>query len=147
MPNFILVPPIAELICDTKLPQEKLLDNKPYFSKKNMMYTTVKCTLNKFCNNDYVKSKLNDITLNVNKIIFETYLLANLHIVRLLDEGAVIPALNQGFFQNAIALTSKLYNRKEKKCNDSKLQDTFDCYTQMRPNSYKVSYRDFITSV
>ena len=107
----------------------------------------MKCTLNEFCKNDYVKSKLNDITLNINKIIFETYLLANLHIIRLLDEGINIPALNQGFFQNAIALTSKLYNRKEKKCNDSKLQDTFDCYKQTRPNSYKVGYRDFITSI
>jgi hypothetical protein len=112
-----------------------------------MRFTSIKCTLNKFCKNDYVKSKLNEVTLNVNKIIFETYLLANLYIVWLLDEGAIIPSLNQGFFQNLIALTSKLYNRKEKKCNDNKVHDTFDCYKKSRPNSYKVGYRDFITSI
>jgi hypothetical protein len=103
-----------------------------------MSSTSIKCSLNKFCKNDYVKSKLNDITLNINKIIFKTFLIANLHIVQLLDEGAIIPEFNQGFFQNAIALTSKLTTEKEKKCNDSKLQDTFDCYRQTHPKSYKV---------
>jgi hypothetical protein len=59
-----------------------------------------------FCKNDYLKSKINELVLNVNKIIFEGYVLANLHIIRLLDEGKAVPPLNQKFFQNALAQVS-----------------------------------------
>lgn len=52
-----------------------------YSPKLTMGHTSIKCTLHKFCKNDYFKSKLNDITLNVNKIIFKAYHLANLYTV------------------------------------------------------------------
>jgi hypothetical protein len=65
---------------------------------KTLKYTSIKCSLNKFCKNDYLKSKINERVLNVNKIIFEGYVLANLHIFRLLDEGKEVPPLNQKFF-------------------------------------------------
>jgi hypothetical protein len=103
--------------------------------------------LNKFCKNDYLKAKLNEITLNVNKIIFEAYLVANLHVIKLLGENKPIPPLNTKFFQNVLQLSSKLYKRKAKLCNDIQLQETFNSYEQSRPNGYKVAYRDYITSI
>ncbi len=56
--------------------------------------------MNKFCKNNYLKSEINELVLNVNKIIFEEYVLANLHIIWLHDEGKEVPPLNQKFFQN-----------------------------------------------
>jgi hypothetical protein len=66
---------------------------------KTLSYTSIKCSLNKFCKNNYLKSKINELVLNVNKIIVEAYVLANLHIIWLLDEDKEIPPLNQKFFQ------------------------------------------------
>ncbi len=80
----------------------------------SMKYSTIKCLLNCFCKNDYLKSKINDVVLNVNKIIFEGYLLANLHVISLLQEEKQLPCLNQKFFQNMLQLVSRLYWWKEK---------------------------------
>ena len=59
---------------------------------KTLKYTSIKCSLNKFCKNDYLQSKINSLVLNVNKIIFEGYVLANLHIIQLLDEDEELVA-------------------------------------------------------
>jgi hypothetical protein len=48
----------------------------------NSKFTVVKSTLNQFCNNNLIKQKLNQHILNSNKIIFEVYKFANLHILR-----------------------------------------------------------------
>jgi hypothetical protein len=66
---------------------------------KTLHYTSIKCSLNKFCKNDYLKSKINELLLNVNKTIFERYVYANLHIIWLMDEHKEIPALTQKFFK------------------------------------------------
>ncbi len=70
---------------------------------KTLKYTSIKCSLNKFCKNDYLKSKINELVLNVNKIIFEGCVRANLHIIWLLDEGKEVPPLHQKVFQNVLA--------------------------------------------
>ena len=36
-------------------------------------FTVVKSTLNQFCNNNFIKQKLNQHVLNSNKLIFEVY--------------------------------------------------------------------------
>jgi hypothetical protein len=56
---------------------------------KTLKYTSIKCSLNKFCKNDYLKSKINELVLYVNKIIFEGYVLANMHIIWLLETDGV----------------------------------------------------------
>jgi len=55
--------------------------------KKALNYTSIKCSLNKFCKNDY------ELALNVNKIIFEGYGCW---------EKIRRPPLNQKFFQNVL---------------------------------------------
>jgi hypothetical protein len=74
---------------------------------KMLKYTSIKCSLNKFCWNDYLKSKIIKLVLDVNKIIFEGYVLANLHIIQLLDKDKEVPPLNQKFIQNGLV---QLYN-------------------------------------
>jgi hypothetical protein len=62
----------------------------------------------------------------VNKIIFEGYVLANLHIIQLLDEDKEIPPLNQKFFQNVLAQVSVFHQQKEMPCKDEELVTTFE---------------------
>ena len=115
---------------------------------KTLSYTSIKCSLNKFCKNNYLKSKINELVINVNKIIFEGYLLANLHIIRLLDEDKEIPPLNQKFFQNVLAQVSVFHHRREMQCKDEDLVTTFENhYKTLRPMNYKPGYRDYINTI
>ncbi len=83
------------------------LKNASSNKMKTLSYTSIKGSFNKFCkNNNYCKSKINQLVLNVNKIIFEAYVLANLHIIWLLDEDKEILPLNQKFFQHVLAQRS-----------------------------------------
>jgi len=41
-------------------------------------------TLNQFCSNTPLKKRINEFVLNANKIMFEAYALANLHIIKLI---------------------------------------------------------------
>ncbi len=107
-----------------------------------MRFISIKGSLNKFCKNDFLKAKLNKITLNVNKIIFEAYLFANIHIIRLLRQNKPIPTFNQKFFTNVLQLSSKMYKRKEIECKGKDLLQSYDIYKQNHPSDYQVGYRD-----
>jgi hypothetical protein len=62
----------------------------------------------------------------VNKIIFEGYVLANLHIIQLLDEDKELPPLNQKFFQNVLVQVSVFQKQREMSCKDEELVTTFE---------------------
>ncbi len=114
---------------------------------KTLSYTSIKCSLKKFCKNNYLKSKIKILVINVNKIIFEGYLLANLHIIRLLDEDKEIMPLNQKFFQNVLAKVSVFHDQKEMACKDEELVTTFENhYKTLRHMGYKLGYRDYINN-
>lgn len=112
-----------------------------------MSFSAIKCSLNQFCKNDYLQKKLNDVVLNANKIIFEAYCIANIHILRSLKEKKELPLLNQVFFQKCCASVSAFYGRKEMEMKDKDLLCTFNQYQSFRPTDYKVAYRDNITIV
>jgi hypothetical protein len=115
---------------------------------KTLKYTSIKCSLNKFCKNNYLKSKINELVLNVNKIIFEGYVLANLHIIRLFDEGKEVPPLKQKFFQNVLAQLAVMLFCKEMDCKDEELVTTFEKhYKDLIPTGYKTGYRDYMNSI
>jgi hypothetical protein len=78
----------------------------------NDSFKAVKMTLNSISNNFNLKSRINEFVFNANKIMFESYSLANLHIIRLINENKTIPILNQDFFQHCCNFVSKQYYRK-----------------------------------
>ena len=61
-------------------------------------FKAVKMTLNSICSNELLKRRINEFVLNANKIMFESYCLANLHVIKLINQDKKIPILNQGFF-------------------------------------------------
>lgn len=71
-------------------------------------FTIVKSTLNQFCNNNFIKQKLNQHVLNSNKLIFEVYKFANLHLLRCFRDNEVLPVLDQHFLTHTD--TSTLHN-------------------------------------
>lgn len=112
-----------------------------------MSYVAVKLTLNQFCNNDVLKSVINDVVVNSNKVIFEACCFANLLVLELIRQNKKIPVLNQDFFQQCVMLVSKVYQRKEQEQRNSDLKSTYLQYSQCCPTGYKVAYRDNIPFV
>lgn len=118
---------------------------KPPDDKNDEMensFKAVKMTLNTICSNDLLKERINEFVLNANKIMFESYCLANLHIIKLINQNKLIPILNQGFFQHCSQMVSFQYKRKSNLPNDLELQDTFKLYSSCRPEGFQPGFRD-----
>jgi hypothetical protein len=105
-------------------------------------FKAVKMTLNTICSNDLLKKRINEFVLNANKIMFESYCLANLHIIKLVNQKKHIPILNQDFFQHCSQMVSFQYKRKNNVPNDLELHDTFNSYNSCRPNGFQPGFRD-----
>ena len=110
-------------------------------------YTTIKMTLNKFCFNKDIKVRINEFVLNANKLMFEAYAFANLHIINCIKQNKDIPLLDQTFFQKCCLLVSEQVYRKERKTQDTEqslfMQETFNLYSQQRSNDYRPAFRDY----
>jgi hypothetical protein len=114
----------------------------------NFQFTNVKSTLNQFCNNGIIKQKLNQHVLNSNKIMFEVYKFANLHILRCFRDGEALPILNQIFFYKCACYVSEMYLRKaQKRIATISLDKTFEIYKVSRPKDYVPAYRDNLGQV
>jgi hypothetical protein len=112
-----------------------------------MSYVAVKSSLGQFCKDDYLKTKINDVVFNSNKIIFEAYCYANLHVLECLEKRREIPLLNQSFFQKCCAIVSTFKTKKEMEAKDKTLVETFNLYNSLRPSNYDIAYRDSITII
>lgn len=112
-----------------------------------MSFIAVKGSLKQFCKDDYFTSKINDVVVTANKIMFEAYCFANLYILNCLKENKEIPVLNQTFFQKCCSMVSTFKDRKEMETKDINLLETFHLYKKLRPLDYNVAYRDNITIV
>ena len=105
-------------------------------------FKAVKMTLNTICSNDLLKKRINEFVLNANKIMFESYCLANLHIIKLVNQKKQIPILNQDFFQHCSQMVSFQYKRKNNVPNELELHHTFNLYNSCRPNGFQPGFRD-----
>ena len=111
-----------------------------------MTYTTIKYTFNQFCKkNDFLKSKINDIVFNYNKVAKEASMFANFHILRLISQNKIIPKLDQSFFQLCCIYVSEIYGRKEQIKKNEDFNISFDLYVKLRTKGYEAGYRDNIT--
>ena len=105
-------------------------------------FKAVKMTLNTICTNDLLKIRINEFVLNANKIMFESYCLSNLHIIKLINQNKQIPILNQCFFQHCSQMISYQYKRKNNLPDDLELLDTFKLYNSCRPEGFQSGFRD-----
>ena len=121
--------------------------NKPPDDEIEDSFKAVKMTLNSICNNTFLKERINEFVLNANKIMFESYCLANLHIIKLISQKKQIPILNQSFFQHCCQTVSFSYKRKNNLADDIDLQDTFSLYSTVRPLNYEPGFKDYNGSI
>jgi hypothetical protein len=112
--------------------------------------------LNKFCKNDYLKSKIDELVLNVNKIIFEGYVLANLHIIRLLCTLSGYSIKVRRYLLSTKRFFKMFWHKcwscylyhKEMDCKDEELVATFEKhYKNLRPTGYQPGFRDYMNGI
>jgi len=112
-----------------------------------MSYIAVKGSLKQFCKDDYFLSKINNVVVTTNKIVFEAYCFANLHLLNSLKQGKAIPVLNQSFFYQCCSIISTFKDKKEMETKNKELVETFNIYKTVRSANYNVAFRDNITIV
>jgi hypothetical protein len=110
-------------------------------------FSCVKVSSNQLFKNEFLQSKVNEVVLNCSKAIFEGYCLANMHVLRLLEEGKEIPKLNQGFYYEVLSSVSCIEKRKRMEIKNKELNKTFERYKLSRPRNYKVAFADNICHV
>ena len=110
-------------------------------------FRSIKCSLNTFCKDEDVKERINEFVLNANKLIFEAYSFANLHVIRLVRANKDIPPLDQKFFQSCCVFVSETYERKSQKPKDNDMLETYKVYKSCRPSTYKPPFRDYCGEV
>ena len=96
---------------------------------KDTECSVVKCTFNKFCKAEgaALRDALNSIVLEVNQTVAEAYLLANLHITRLIDGGLPVPELTLSFFYGCLASVSQA-GKKKPDSKDAAFRASVDMY-------------------
>ena len=105
----------------------------------NPNFTVVKSTLNRFCNNDLIKSHLQDYLFQTNLLLNETYLFVNLHINRILENNLTsnYTTLNETFFNNVFMGLKTDVKDESKRFKEMELIDTYKLYKQSLPTDFQ----------
>ena len=82
-----------------------------------------------------------DISYRLSRIVFEAYILANLHLVRCLTDGIDLPALNQSFFYSCCSNVSA----STRSAGDEELRNTAEAYFTLRPGVFDVMDTKYLT--
>ena len=110
---------------------------------KETTYTVVKTTWNAFCKKSTkIVFPIESIIKNVNLITFEAYKLANLHVLRSLENDLEIPTFDQNFFYNCLVGVGYTFNRKNQDVKDTELLQSIREYDKLKPDDYKCGYKD-----
>ena len=110
-------------------------------AKKNYdsahMYPTIQMKLNKILYDPFSKeisSLLDNTSYKISLIVYEAYLLANFHFVRMLREGKDLPELTQSFFASCCYLVAELATKAGQ--SQPNLRDSAEQYRLTRPNGW-----------
>ena len=105
----------------------------------NPNFTVVKSTLNRFCNNDFIKSHLQDYLFQTNLLLNESYLFVNLHVNRILENNLTsnYKTLNETFFNNVFMGLKKDVKDESKRFKEMELTDTYHLYKQSLPTDFQ----------
>lgn len=103
---------------------------------KGTEFSVVKTTWNSFCKPDALILPIDATLRELNKTIFEAYILANFHIVRICSAGDMLPHLDQKFFYNCLSAVSVTQRRKPETA-DIRLRESVRLYVASRPEGYR----------
>ncbi len=113
-------------------------------------YSVVQVTLNAFKNpelsNDIwnpIKDMLEQTAGVVSQMSFETFLFAEFHVRRLMNQGEALPTINQSFFRSCISALSD----SGRTIKSDLLRASFHDYHGLRPNNLGTPSTQYLSSV
>ena len=103
-------------------------------SIKNTRVSVVKTTLQSFCRPVATALPWQALILKLNTVALEAYMLANLHVLTLVDQRKPLPVLDQNFWYRCCSLVSCPSQASRKtKFPDGELMSTSARYSALRP--------------
>jgi hypothetical protein len=104
-------------------------------------FTVVKSTLNRFCNDDFIKSHLQDYCFQTNLLLNETYLFVNLHVNRILENNlkSEYKTLNQTFFNHVFSGLKTNVKLESKRFKTPELILTYELAKEPKETQRKMS--------
>jgi hypothetical protein len=77
---------------------------------------------------------LDSCSFNISRIVFEAWMLAEMHVLRMIDENKGLPEFNQSFFNSCCVNVSAT----KRGGGDAELKVTAEQYRVLRPSNWKV---------
>jgi hypothetical protein len=112
-----------------------------YELNKTKSFVSVKMKWKTFCKNDAIRDGIIPIIDNCNKIIYNSFHLANIHFLKHLENNDDLPTLNQSYFQKLCTSVSCMYDKKNQEPDD--IKDINNEYKKCYPNDYKLPSKDY----
>jgi hypothetical protein len=105
----------------------------------NPNFTVVKSTLNRFCNNHFIKSTLQDYCFQTNILLNESYLFVNLHINSMLEHNLTsnYNKLDETFFNNVFMGLKSSVRDESKRFKHAELNHTYNLYKELLPTDFQ----------
>jgi len=114
-----------------------------YEENKTKSFVSVKMKWKTFCKNDTIRDGIIPIIDNCNKIIYNSFHLANIHFLKHLENNNNdLPTLNQPYFQKLCTSVSCMYDKKNQEPDD--IKDINNEYKNCYPNDYKMPSKDYL---
>jgi hypothetical protein len=113
---------------------------------KNHVYSTIQIKLNSVLQSNFrqpIHEIFSNVSSNISRITFEAYLLANLHVIRLIEEGKDLPTLNQSFFYSCCSLITD----STRNVGTDELNMSFDQYEKLRPSNWHIPQSNHLAHV
>ena len=112
--------------------------NQRKAQQKKRVFSTIKTGFNKLCHIERMRSLIDDMVRRCSQIACEASLLANFHILRLLETEQGLPVINQTFFNQCVSCCANQgENNRTCEGNNKALWDHFQEFKGLYPDGYQ----------
>lgn len=109
-------------------------------------YSVIQCKLNSILRDGYkdiLGPLLEDVAHNMSRIVFEAWMLAELHVMRMLDENKELGKLDQSFFMSCCVLVSDT----KRGGGSDELKASMEIYRALRPPDWVVPKNSYMSQL
>ena len=103
------------------------------FDEDECRIAVVKMKLASFCPDPRIRAKLQAVVMDCNVLMGEAYAFANLHVTRLLTQGAPAPKIDRSFYYRCLLAVAAPNPKMRSGTLGAEFQTTLDAFDALRP--------------
>ena len=103
----------------------------------NVTTATVKMKLNQFVADPALRRKIDLVVSDMNQLLAETYLFANIHIAWLIEKGKELPKIDRNFYYRCLLATGTPSKKIRKDTLPEDMVVTSEMFHNLRPNDLR----------